>query len=140
MTAQKGKDLLLKKGSGNGDPLLETFTAVGGFRSNSFTINGETIDITSKDSNGFREILDGGGIRSVSANGSGVFMDDAIFAEVNTAVMQGSVFNWQVIVPDFGTYSGPFAVSSLEMSGEHNGEVTYTISLESAGVVNFTVA
>lgn len=140
MTAQKGKDLLLKlfdpaANAGAGD-----YVNVGGFRSNNFTINGENIDITSKDSNGFREILAGAGIRSISASGSGVFMSDDALKQVNAAVLSGAVENWQIIAPGMGTYEGPFALSSLEMSGEHNGEMTYTISLESAGAVTFTAA
>jgi len=40
-------------------------------------------------------------------------------------------------VPDFGTVSGPFQVSGLEYAGEHDGEVSYEIALESAGALAF---
>ena len=135
MVAQLGKDLILGIGDG-GSP--EAFQMVGGFRSNSFTINGESVEITNKGSGGFREFLDGAGIRSLSASGSGVFEDDAVFADVNGKVMAGTIANWQITVPDFGTYTGKFHIGSLEMAGEHNGEVTYTISLESAGAIIYS--
>jgi TP901-1 family phage major tail protein len=132
MAAQAGRELLLKLENGG------SFVAVGGFKSNSFSINDETIEVTNKASGGFREILAGAGIRTVSASGSGVFVDDAIFAEVNQMVLNSVHGTWQVIVPDFGVYEGRFAVTSLDMSGEYNGEVTYDISLDSAGPVTFT--
>ena len=138
MAAQKGSDFLLKIGDGV-EP-TEGFTTIGGFRSNSFTINNETIDVTSKDSGGVRQLLDGGGIQNMAANGSGVFMDDASFALAEAAARGNTTGNWQIIVPDYGTYEGPFQISSLEYGGEHNGEATYSINLESAGAVSFTAA
>ena len=35
---------------------------------------------------------------------------------------------------------GAFQIVSLEFAGEHNGEVTYELSLESAGALTFTAA
>ena len=46
--------------------------------------------------------------------------------------------NFQVVVAGFGTYEGEFALTSLEISGEHNGEVQYSVTLESAGTVSFS--
>jgi len=137
MAAQAGKDLLLKV---RDDELPNNFIAVGGFRSNSFTINGEGVDITNKDSAGFKELLDGAGVRSVTASGTGVFMDDTIFTQINTDVLAGSVKTWQVIIPGFGIYEGGFLITSVEFAGEHNGEATYTINLESSGAIVFTAA
>ena len=44
---------------------------------------------------------------------------------------------WQVIVPDFGSIQGPFQITALELSGRHDGEVSFEISLESAGELAF---
>jgi TP901-1 family phage major tail protein len=57
---------------------------------------------------------------------------------VRQAFFDGAVNSCQVIVPDFGTIQGAFQISGLEFSGEHNGEVTFDISLESAGALTFT--
>jgi TP901-1 family phage major tail protein len=32
---------------------------------------------------------------------------------------------------------GPFQIVNLEFAGEHNGEVTYDVALESAGELTF---
>ena len=56
---------------------------------------------------------------------------------IRNAFFNGSILSWQIIIPDFGTVSGPFQATALEYSGEHNGEVTFDIALESAGVISF---
>ena len=44
----------------------------------------------------------------------------------------------ELVIPDFGTIAGPFQVSSLEYSGNHDGEATFEIALSSAGEISFT--
>ena len=43
-------------------------------------------------------------------------------------------------MPDFGTLQGPFQVTALEYAGEHDGELSYEVALESAGAIAFTAA
>jgi TP901-1 family phage major tail protein len=50
----------------------------------------------------------------------------------------GSVVTCQIVIPAFGTVQGPFQITNLEFAGEHNGEVTYDLALESAGEMTFT--
>lgn len=128
MAAQKGLELLIKIA---GD-------VVAGIRSKNFTINNQTVDVTSAASGGFTEKLGTAGITSMSASGSGVFQDDTKFAEVNTAALTRAVLALEIVVPDFGSYTGNFLITSLEMGGEHDGELTFSMSLESAGVITFT--
>ena len=146
MAAQSGKNLLLKIGDG-ADP--EVFTTVGGLRSTSITMNDEAVDVTNKDSNGSRLLLAGGGTQSLSISGSGVFTDaasetsmkTAYFAQAQTSdgsTSQTPAFNnFQVIVPDFGTFTGTFMIASMEYAGEYNGEVTYSVTLESSDYITF---
>ena len=44
---------------------------------------------------------------------------------------------WQIVIPDFGRIDGRSTISSLEYRGEHDGEVTFEIALESAGALAF---
>lgn len=133
--AFRGRDFLLKIEDAANPGV---FTTVGGMRSNDFSINDETVDITSKDTNGFREYLAGAGLRSVSASGDGVFRNDDMIKQINTLVMAGDHARWQIIVPDMGVYEGLFAISTFSLSGTFNGELTFNISLESAAEVSFT--
>lgn len=135
MTAQKGKDLLIKIADGAG------FSTVAGLRTRRIAFNVETVDITHAESAGrWRELLAGAGIRRASISGRGLFKDAASDALMRETFFDGSIVSFQVVVPDFGTVAGPFQITSLEIAGEHNGEVTYDMSLESAGELTFTVA
>jgi TP901-1 family phage major tail protein len=71
-------------------------------------------------------------------SGRGLFKDAASDELVRSYVFGGTIRDWQVIVPDFGTLAGPFQVTALEYSGEHDGEVAYELALESAGEISFT--
>jgi TP901-1 family phage major tail protein len=59
---------------------------------------------------------------------------------VRSYVFDGTISDWQVIIPDFGTVEGPFQISSLELSGRHDGEVAFELSLDSAGELTFVPA
>lgn len=134
MAAQKGKDLLLKIGDGGGG-----FTTVAGLRSRQLAFNAEAVDVTHSESAGrWRELLAGAGIRRASLGGAGVFKDQASDALLRQVFFDGSIRSWQVVIPDFGTLEGPFQLSTLEYRGDHAGEVTFDLSLESAGQLSFT--
>jgi TP901-1 family phage major tail protein len=132
MAAQKGKDLLIKISDGAG------FTTVAGLRSRRLAFNAETVDITHAESaDRWRELLDGAGVKRASVSGRGVFKDAASDALMRQTFFDGAVKSYQVVIPDFGTVEGPFQIASLDFAGEHNGEVTYELSLESAGALTF---
>lgn len=135
MAAQKGAALLLKINTTG-----STYVTVGGLRSTSITLNDEAVDVTNKDSSGNRTLLADGGIHSISVSGSGVFTDAASETTLKDAMNASTFKNFQVIIPDFGTYAGAFMVATLEYAGEHNGEVTYSVTLESSGAITFTSA
>lgn len=141
MAAQKGSALLLKIGAdASAAAASDTYTTVGGLRSTSITLNQESVDITNKDSSNARELLADAGVESVSISGSGVFTDAASEATLRTAFGGANIPNFEVIIPDLGTYQGKFHIASLEYGGEYNGEVTYSVTLESSGSVSFTAA
>lgn len=136
MAAQKGKDLLLK--IGDGAP-AEAFTAVAGLRARTFTLNTKPVDITDSDSPGrWRELLGGAAASALSVSGSGVFRDAAADVLVRDAFLQQRLARWQVIVPAFGIFTGPFLIATLEYSGQHDGEAAFALTLASAGAISFT--
>jgi len=133
MTAQKGKDLLVKIADGAG------FTTVAGLRTRRLAFNAETVDITHAESaNRWRELLDGAGIKRASVSGRGLFKDETTDALMRQTFFDGAVKDYQIVIPDFGTVQGAFQITNLEFAGEHNGEVTYDVAFESAGEMTFT--
>jgi len=132
MVAQKGKDLLLKiddEGS---------YVTVAGLRSKRLAFNAETVDATDAESAGrWRELLGGAGVQRASVSGAGIFKDQGSDALVRAAFFNGSILNWQIVIPDFGTLTGAFQVTALEYSGQYNGEILFETALESAGALTF---
>lgn len=131
MAAQKGSALLLKM------DISGTMTTIGGLRSTSISMNEEAVDVTNKDSAGIRTLLANGGVQSMSVSGSGVFTDAASEESLRAAFGASSFSSFDIVIPELGTYSGSFMVASLEYAGEYNGEVTYSVTLESSGAVTF---
>ncbi|CAN7225741.1 phage major tail protein, TP901-1 family [Neorhizobium sp. LjRoot104] len=132
MVAQKGKDLLLKIDNDG------AFLTVAGLRSKRLAFNAETVDITDAESAGrWRELLGGAGVQRASLTGAGIFKDQQSDALVRAAFFAGSILAWQILIPAFGMLTGPFQVTALEYSGEHNGEIRFELALESAGSLTF---
>jgi TP901-1 family phage major tail protein len=134
MTAQRGRDLLIKIGDG-GDP--ENFTTVAGLKARTLAFNAATVDITTADSaDMWRELL-AGGVKSATISGSGVFKDAASDAALRTAFFNASINNYQIVIPSFGTVTGPFKITALQYDGPYDGELKMSLSLASAGALAF---
>jgi TP901-1 family phage major tail protein len=142
MAAGKGSSFLLKENS-TGTP-----ATVGGLRSTSMTINGEAVDITTKDSNAFissgndkaRDLLQGGGVRSMSLTASGVFTDSSTENLVRGFAFDGAIQNYDLVFSDGSKIAGAFLITSYERAGEFNGEETYSLTLESSNTITYTNA
>ncbi|MFD3191057.1 phage major tail protein, TP901-1 family [Sedimentitalea sp. HM32M-2] len=135
MGAQNGKDLLVKVDmTGNG-----VFETIAGLRATRVSFNAESVDVTSLESQGgWRELLSGAGVKSASISGSGVFKDAGTDERARQLFFDGEMPGFQVIIPDFGIVEGPFQVTAIEYSGNHDGEATYELSMASAGALSFT--
>ena len=137
MSAQKGKDLLIKIGDG-ADP--ETFATVAGLRATTLAFNAQTVDITSADSaNMWRELLDAG-VKSATLSGSGVFKDAASDEALRIAFFNQALTDYQIVIPSFGTVQGPFKLTALAYDGPYDGELKLSMTLASAGALSFTSA
>jgi TP901-1 family phage major tail protein len=134
MAAQKGKDLLLKLDSTGAG----VFVTVAGLRTKSLTLNADTVDITHAESAGqWRELLEAAGLKRARLSGSGIFKDAASDALIRQYLFAGTIRAWQIVIPDFGSIAGPCQVTSLEFAGRHDGELTFDLTLESAGELVF---
>ena len=132
MAAEKGSAFLLKKGT------IGSSTTVAGLRTTGLTLNGEAVDVTNKDSGGFRELLAGAGIVNASISGEGVFQDDVQAKAIRAAVLAKSLDDYVIEFENGDTISGKFQATSFEHSGDFNGELTYSLSLESSGTITIT--
>jgi len=147
MAKQKGRALLLKIGDGES---TEAFATLCGLTTKTLTINANTYDVTTPSCTTpggqlWREVQTG--MRQVAISGNGYF-EDSTTEERLRSVMMGAdqddagdaIANFQVIIPDFGTFSGAFHVDSLEFGGEQENGVTYSLAITSSGAIAFAAA
>lgn len=132
MAAEKGSAFLLKVGDDASPPV---FTTVAGLRTTQLTISTDTVVITNKGSGGWRELLSGAGVRSVSLAGAGVFTGSAAEARVKASALAGTLDNYQVSFESGERITGKFLITRLDYAGDFNGERSYTVALESSGPV-----
>lgn len=133
MSAQKGSAFLLKVGDG-GSPIA--YATVAGLRTTQLSVNGEAVNVTSKDSGGWRELLSGAGVRSVSVAGSGIFTGSAAETRVKGSALSGVLDDYELSFEGGERMRGRFLVTRLDYAGDYNGERTYTLALESSGAVS----
>jgi TP901-1 family phage major tail protein len=132
MAIEKGSAFLLKIGDGAAVP---GFATVAGLRTTQMSINGESVNVTSKDSGGWRELLGGAGVRSVSVAGAGIFTGSAAEARLQGHALSGAIDEYELAFESGARMRGRFLVTRLDHSGDYNGERAYTLSLESSGPV-----
>jgi TP901-1 family phage major tail protein len=132
MGAEKGSAFLLKVGNGAAPPVYAT---VAGMRTTQMSVNGEAVNVTSKDSLGWRELLSGAGVRSVSVGASGIFTGSAAELRIKSSALAGLVDDYELSFESGEKLRGRFLVTRLDYSGDYNGERNYALNLESAGPV-----
>ena len=133
MAVEKGSAFLLKIGDG-GSPVA--YATVAGLRATQISVNGEAVNITSKDSGGWRELLPGAGVRSVSVSGSGIFTGSAAEVRLRNHALVGAIDEYELSFESGEKLRGRFLVTRLDYAGDYNGERTYTLALESSGIVS----
>jgi TP901-1 family phage major tail protein len=132
MAAEKGSAFLLKVGNGAAPPV---FATVAGMRTTQMSVNGEAVNVTSKDSGGWRELLSGAGVRSVSVAASGIFTGSTAETRIKANALAGLVDDYELSFESGERLRGRFLVTRLDYSGDYNGERNYALSLESSGAV-----
>ncbi|MCF8708575.1 phage tail tube protein [Rhizorhapis sp. SPR117] len=132
MSAEKGSAFLLKVGDG-ANPIV--YATVAGLRTTQLGVNGEAVNVTSKDSGGWRELLSGAGLRSVSVAGAGVFTGSAAEVRIRNNALGGVIDDYELSFESGERMRGRFLVARLDYAGDYNGERSYTMSLESSGAV-----
>lgn len=132
LSAQQGSAFLLKIANGETPAAYQT---VAGLRTTQMSVSGESVVVTSKDSQGWRELLSGGGTRAVSVSAAGIFLGSAAEARIRANAMAGTLDDYELSFEDGEKLRGRFLVQRLDYAGDFNGERNYTLQLESSGPV-----
>ena len=132
MAVENGSAFLLKIGNGAVPPV---YTTVAGLRTTQLSVNGEAVNVTTKDSGGWRELLSGAGVRSVSVSAAGIFTGSGAEGAVRGAALTGVLADYELSFESGERLRARLLVTRLDYAGDYNGERSYAINLESSGVV-----
>lgn len=135
IAAQKGRAFLLKISNGVSPP---TFNTISGMRANGVSINNNPVDITTKTSVGFRELMPDGGIQQFSFTGSGVWdSSNQYLLQLQQNAVSRVNAEYEIVSGAGDAFVGLFAVSAFSRDGTHNDAETFSVTLESASAVTY---
>lgn len=113
------------------DDSLDDYRLVLAMRSQVMTISSESVDTTSKEDT-WRELLEGGGITSMSIKGGAIASDAASYALIKNMANTGIIEQCRVVSIDNVVFSGGFKISSFETSGDYSKDHIFNLTIESA--------
>jgi TP901-1 family phage major tail protein len=134
MPISKGRTLLLKLGTGG------AAVTVAAMRSTRFAVNCETVEVTNKESNGIRTLLDAAGTAKLSISASGLLSGTAQATDFINRTLGRTLDSYRLEFDNGDVIEGSFQCTSFEATGDYNGEQTYSLQLESSGSLTVTAA
>ena len=139
MAIFNGTDLILKVSPSSGGTQAKLMHS----QNVSLSVNVDTIDISTKDSSGFRDLLGGQKSFSLSADGlmdfAGVAGDTEVDELLDQMMARTAVtFTFALDVPAGYTITGSGFLTSLEISGGTEDAPTYSCSIEGSGTLTRT--
>lgn len=122
----KGIDFLLKIKT------AETFTVLGGQRGATLNRSAETMDVTTKDSGGWKENL--AGLKEFSIDADGLIIDsNAAYQALEDAFNNGTPIDVELSTPNDTTYTGKVLVTDFPIELPYDDAVTYSVTLTGTG-------
>lgn len=109
--------------------------AIAGVREKGVTINGEPIDVTSDDDDGWRKLLTTPGQKQVDISVSGVTKGHVLKADWFANNRQRTA---TITYPDGDTITGTFHLVDYVETGTYNDATTFEANLQSSGAVTYT--
>ena len=119
MAIENGSAFLLKIGNGAAAPV---FATVAGLRTAQLSVNGEVVNVTTKDSGGWRDLLSGAGVRSVSVSAAGIFTRSAAEVRLRGHALAGTIDDYELSFESGERMRGSFLVTRLDYAGDNKGE------------------
>lgn len=108
---------------------------VAGVRTKTITFEGEPIDTTSDENNGWRNLIATYGTRGMTISVEGVVKSHSLkTAALSQAVMNDISMEW----PDGYLVQGDFAMANYTETGSFDGEMTFSCEFRSTGPITYT--
>lgn len=136
MPAQGYSGRLLRLAIGDGgEP--ESFQLIAGLRTTALLLDNAPLDVTTVASEGFRMLMPDGGLQSLSVSGEGLVTDAAADRLLYLQAVNRTLARYRLTFGNDDVFEGPFAVSRFQRSGAQAEAESFSITLESAGDIDF---
>jgi predicted secreted protein len=114
-------------------------------RTDSVTVTNEMIDITAKDDAGVRTLMNDIGVKSMAMSVNGVLaaapQHRTLVGLAHAAALGAALHTFEIEMEGVGTFRGLWFIASFEASGDEGANAaTFTMSLESSGLITWTPA
>lgn len=136
---QIGRLLLIQIGDG---ATPEKFNNLCGVTTSSFNMSANEVDTTIPDCENPEatpQKTSEPGIKNRTFTGSGKFVAGANTAKFREYINDAVKFNAKVIVPGWGSFTGPWFVSDFELSGDQENTMEFSATFTAAGALAFEV-
>lgn len=136
MVAKRGSSLTIKRGDGASS---ESFTQVGSVQTSTLTINGNPIDVTTADDVVAGEIWRTHitGVKDFSVSASGITKNFLPMQSIYAAFAGGTVENYEITVPNIGTWTVAMIVGDMDFPGPYDGASEFSFTLVANGAPTF---
>jgi TP901-1 family phage major tail protein len=135
MAATRGRLMLLYIGSA-----VDPTQLLGGLKSTTLTMANQVVDVSTKDTFGWRELLEDGSLKFFSIACDGIFKNSSSDAIIRGFVFSNTLNPFTFAFPNGDTISGTFQITNYQRKGDVEGVETYSMTLESTGVPTITIA
>lgn len=117
-----------------GEEATPNFVSVGGQRGGKLNRSGDTVDVTTKDDNGWKASRVG--LLEWSIDGDGIFIsDDEGYALLETAFLEKEPVLVKMAVASGLKYEGLAVVTDFPLDMPYDNEVTYSVKLQGMGAL-----
>lgn len=130
--AMKGLDVLIKVNVGTED--TPEYVAVGAQRGASLSRSAETLDKTSKDSDGWQESLAGLKSWSISTDGL-LILDDEGYEALENAYMMSENVLVQFSTKSGAMFEGDAIITAIDLDAPYDDLISYTAEFQGSGAL-----
>ena len=116
-------------------PPESDFDEIGGFTTNSFVLNANAVDVTTKSNNQNRTLLDHRGILGLDLSGSGFLQDTTIAKRLEVDFLSQSLRWFKMERADGRDYYAKCKITAYSLDGDNAGAVGFSISLMSSKTI-----
>lgn len=140
MAQQNARELVIKRGNG---AATEVFEFVCGIRTRSLTMSNEPVDTTVPDCDDPSQPIVATakpGRQTITFSGDGLFDNDTVGKAVANAARTQAIENYQIIVPGYGTFQGPFMVGDFVWNGDMDEQLGFSATWTPTDINQLTFA